>query len=120
MKAGVDFICQEAMDRVNGGMATLRQLPKQWQWKNAYHCFEHALVGYIVAQQLQGEMVTLYYAFPAIRRPPLYWRQMSRDGRRRRSRSATFTDVQAHAVKTISMVDKPSPLNGSDWTIDDR
>jgi hypothetical protein len=40
-------------------------LPKQWQWKNAYHSFEHALVGYIVAQQLQGEPVTLYYAFPA-------------------------------------------------------
>ena len=26
--------------------------------------FEHALVGYIVAQQLHGELVTLYYAFP--------------------------------------------------------
>jgi len=44
--------------------APLRQLPKQWQWKNAYHSFEHALVGYMVAQQLQGELVTLYYAFP--------------------------------------------------------
>jgi hypothetical protein len=44
--------------------APLRQLPKQWQWKNAYHSFEHALVGDIVARQLQGELVTLYYAFP--------------------------------------------------------
>jgi hypothetical protein len=26
--------------------------------------FEHALVGYIVAQQLRGELVTLFYAFP--------------------------------------------------------
>jgi hypothetical protein len=44
--------------------APLRQLPKQWKWKNAYHSFEHALVGYIVAQQLHGDPVTLYYAFP--------------------------------------------------------
>jgi hypothetical protein len=32
--------------------------------KNPYHS-EHALVGYILAQQLQGEFVTLYYAFPS-------------------------------------------------------
>ena len=37
--------------------------PKQWEWKNAYHSFEHALVGYIVAQQLNDKPVTLYYAF---------------------------------------------------------
>jgi hypothetical protein len=43
--------------------APVRKLPKQWQWKNAYHSFEHVLVGYIVAQQLQGKLVTLYYAF---------------------------------------------------------
>jgi mannose/cellobiose epimerase-like protein (N-acyl-D-glucosamine 2-epimerase family) len=38
--------------------------PKQWEWKNAYHSFEHALVGYIVGQQLNGKPVSLYYAFP--------------------------------------------------------
>jgi hypothetical protein len=38
-------------------------LPKQWQWKNAYHSFEHALVGYITGQQLNGRPATLYYAF---------------------------------------------------------
>ncbi len=38
-------------------------LPKAWPWKSAYHSFEHALVGYIAAQQLRGEPVTLYYAF---------------------------------------------------------
>ena len=38
-------------------------LPKAWPWKSAYHSFEHALVGYITAQQLRGEPVTLYYAF---------------------------------------------------------
>jgi hypothetical protein len=42
----------------------IRQMPKQWAWKNAYHSFEHALVGYIVAQQLNNLPVTLYYAFP--------------------------------------------------------
>lgn len=44
--------------------APQRQSPKQWEWKNAYHSFEHALVGYIVAQQLNDKPVTLYYAFP--------------------------------------------------------
>ena len=45
--------------------APIRRSPKQWEWKNAYHSFEHALVGYIVAQQLRGDVVTLYYAFPS-------------------------------------------------------
>jgi mannose/cellobiose epimerase-like protein (N-acyl-D-glucosamine 2-epimerase family) len=38
-------------------------LPKHWQWKSAYHSFEHALVGYITGQQLNANPVTLYYAF---------------------------------------------------------
>lgn len=38
-------------------------LPKAWPWKSAYHSFEHALIGYITAQQLYGQPVTLYYAF---------------------------------------------------------
>jgi mannose/cellobiose epimerase-like protein (N-acyl-D-glucosamine 2-epimerase family) len=38
-------------------------LPKAWPWKNAYHSFEHALMGYITAQQMNGQPVTLYYAF---------------------------------------------------------
>ena len=37
--------------------------PKSWQWKNAYHDFEHALVGYITSQWLLGQPVTLHYAF---------------------------------------------------------
>jgi mannose/cellobiose epimerase-like protein (N-acyl-D-glucosamine 2-epimerase family) len=32
-------------------------------WKNAFHVFEHALVGYIASQIVQGEPVRLYYAF---------------------------------------------------------
>ncbi|MCS6849321.1 MAG: hypothetical protein RMN52_16600 [Anaerolineae bacterium] len=38
-------------------------MPKAWPWKSAYHSFEHALVGYIAAQQLYGAPVVLYYAF---------------------------------------------------------
>jgi hypothetical protein len=41
----------------------LTVMPKQWPWKNGFHSFEHALVGYITAQQLRGEPVVLYYAF---------------------------------------------------------
>ena len=32
-------------------------------WKNAFHVFEHALVGYITGQSVRGEPVRLYYAF---------------------------------------------------------
>jgi mannose/cellobiose epimerase-like protein (N-acyl-D-glucosamine 2-epimerase family) len=32
-------------------------------WKNAFHDFEHALVGYITCQSVRGEPVKLYYAF---------------------------------------------------------
>lgn len=38
-------------------------LPKAWPWKSAYHSFEHALVGYLTAQAMRGEPVTLFYAF---------------------------------------------------------
>ena len=32
-------------------------------WKNAFHSFEHALVGYMTSSALQGRDVQLYYAF---------------------------------------------------------
>ena len=41
----------------------MREAPKQWEWKNAYHSFEHALIGYIVGQRLNDQPITLYYAF---------------------------------------------------------
>ena len=55
----------------------IKDMPKQWPWKNGYHSMEHALVGYIVAQQMQTLPVTLYYAFtanpdPALVRPYYY------------------------------------------------
>lgn len=37
--------------------------PKVHLWKNGYHSMEHALVGYITSQALQGKPVVLYYAF---------------------------------------------------------
>jgi uncharacterized protein (TIGR03437 family) len=40
-----------------------RSYPKAWQWKSAYHDFEHTLVGYITSQWLLGQPVTLHYAF---------------------------------------------------------
>jgi len=40
-----------------------RSFPKAWQWKSAYHDFEHTLVGYITSQWLLGQPVTLHYAF---------------------------------------------------------
>ena len=32
-------------------------------WKNAFHVFEHSLVGYITGHAVRGEPVRLYYAF---------------------------------------------------------
>ncbi len=60
----VDPVYGEVWNSVNGRTnAPVRDLPKHWQWKVNYHSFEHALVGYIVCQQLHGEPVTLYYSF---------------------------------------------------------
>jgi mannose/cellobiose epimerase-like protein (N-acyl-D-glucosamine 2-epimerase family) len=39
------------------------RIPKQHSWKNALHSFEHALVGYMVGQQIHEKPVTLYFAF---------------------------------------------------------
>jgi hypothetical protein len=104
----VDPVYGEVWNGVDGkAHMPLRQLPKEWKWKNAYHSFGHALVGYIVAQQLHGELVTLYYAFagdpPVASVQPNYFsgeiaaskcRQMIRDNECRRSRSATSIDIR--------------------------
>jgi len=37
--------------------------PKEHSWKNAFHSFEHALIGYLTGQQLHGKPAVLYYAF---------------------------------------------------------
>ena len=46
-----------------GTNAPQKDFPKAWQWKNAYHAFEHALVSYITAQQLRQASFPLYFAF---------------------------------------------------------
>ncbi|NER36971.1 MAG: hypothetical protein F6J93_23880 [Oscillatoria sp. SIO1A7] len=38
-------------------------LPKQHSWKNAFHTFEHDLVGYITGQAIHDEPASLYFAF---------------------------------------------------------
>lgn len=43
----------------------LKDLPKQWPWKNGYHSLEHALVAYITSLARVGQPVTLYYAHDA-------------------------------------------------------
>ncbi|MEM7796055.1 MAG: AGE family epimerase/isomerase [Cyanobacteria bacterium P01_C01_bin.118] len=50
---GIDASTQEPMGT----------MPKQWPWKNGYHSFEHALVGYITSSQLHDEPIVLHYAF---------------------------------------------------------
>jgi uncharacterized protein (TIGR03437 family) len=61
-----------------GTNAPQKDYPKAWQWKNAYHAFEHALVGYISAQQMRQAAFPLYFAFtgdvPASSISPYYLR----------------------------------------------
>jgi mannose/cellobiose epimerase-like protein (N-acyl-D-glucosamine 2-epimerase family) len=60
----VDQEYGEVWSEVNGlTNQPLNKMPKQWPWKNGFHSFEHALVGYITASQLYGESVSLHYAF---------------------------------------------------------
>jgi hypothetical protein len=99
----VDPVYGEVWNGVDGRThAPLRQLPKQWQWKNAYHSFEHALVGYIVAQQLHGELVTVYYAFPGnppTSVQPYYFSgtmqgiELATDDQGRQTQKITFSNV---------------------------
>ena len=37
--------------------------PKQHSWKNAFHTFEHAIVGYLTGQEIHDLPSTLYFAF---------------------------------------------------------
>ena len=63
-----DFVDLQGKDVWHGltgrpGEPAKPMLLKAHLWKNAFHDFEHALVGYITSQALQGEPVRLYYAF---------------------------------------------------------
>ena len=82
----------------------VRKQPKQWEWKNAYHSFEHALVGYIVGQSLNDKAVTLYYAFstdastksaqPYYYSGKLTGAEEKVDGQGQRTQKVTFTNVR--------------------------
>jgi mannose/cellobiose epimerase-like protein (N-acyl-D-glucosamine 2-epimerase family) len=100
----VDKEYGEVWETVDGNThAPIRQRPKQSAWKNAYHTFEHALVGYIVAQGLHAKPVTLYYAFPNDALPkfvqPYFYSgkiaaiELQRDSQERRVQKVTFSDV---------------------------
>ncbi len=82
----------------------VRDLPKQWQWKNGYHSLEHALVAYITSQQLHGEPVILYYAFSkrpedAQLRPYFYTGTIDRATPKADSRAGTVWEVVFRDVR---------------------
>ncbi len=52
------------VDHKYGGVGLNPKSTKAFHWGNGYHQFEHALVGYIWAQQVNDRPVTLYYALP--------------------------------------------------------
>jgi mannose/cellobiose epimerase-like protein (N-acyl-D-glucosamine 2-epimerase family) len=43
-----------------------RQFPKQHSWKNAFHTFEHTIVGYLTGQELHDLPSKLYFAFKEV------------------------------------------------------
>jgi hypothetical protein len=63
-----EFVDQSGKDVWHGltgepGQPGKPMLLKAHLWKNAFHDFEHALVGYVTSQAIRGEPVRLYYAF---------------------------------------------------------
>lgn len=51
------------VDEQYGGVGLNPKSTKAFHWGNGYHQFEHALVGYLTAQQLNQQPATLYFAF---------------------------------------------------------
>ncbi|RKF19513.1 N-acylglucosamine 2-epimerase [Alginatibacterium sediminis] len=54
------------VDESYGGVGLMPKTLKQFHWGNAYHQFEHALVGYLSAQAWYDKPATLYYALPPL------------------------------------------------------
>lgn len=52
------------VDHQYGGVGLDLNGTKAFHWGNAYHQFEHALVGYLSAQQWYNKPVQLYFALP--------------------------------------------------------
>ncbi len=62
---------EHMVDHTNGGVwhkinyvDLKHQYPKVHLWKNGYHSFEHALIGYITDRIRNKKPVTLYYTLP--------------------------------------------------------
>jgi|GEM_PF-1040525 len=96
-----------------GTNAPQRYWPKSWQWKSAYHDFEHSLVGYITSQILHGEPVVLHYAFRNVPDPqtihPYFFRanidsvQTTTDDSGS-YQTVTFRGTQPSAAPTLAVV----------------
>ncbi len=52
------------VDHEYGGVGMMPKSVKAFHWGNGYHQFEHALVGYISAQQHYNQPAELYFALP--------------------------------------------------------
>lgn len=59
------------VDHVYGGVGLNPKSTKAFHWGNGYHQFEHALIGYLYAQQSDGKPAELYYARPENSAMPL-------------------------------------------------
>lgn len=52
------------VDHQHGGVGLNPKSTKAFHWGNGYHQFEHALIGYLYAQQSDSKPADLYYARP--------------------------------------------------------
>ncbi|SJZ76917.1 N-acylglucosamine 2-epimerase [Vibrio cincinnatiensis] len=59
------------VDEQYGGVGLNPKSTKAFHWGNGYHQFEHALVGYLTAQQLNQQPATLYFAIDHAQSYPL-------------------------------------------------
>ncbi|MGF1756789.1 AGE family epimerase/isomerase [Photobacterium sagamiensis] len=53
------------VDQQYGGVGLDPKQTKAFHWGNAYHQFEHALIGYLSAQQWYSKPAQLYFALPS-------------------------------------------------------
>jgi uncharacterized protein (TIGR03437 family) len=120
----VDHQFGEVWNGVNYGSNTpQRDFPKAWQWKSAYHDFEHALVGYIVAQYLNGQPARLHYAFqkqvdPALIHPYYFPGtvqsvETSSDVAGNQYQAVTFAGTSPPPAKVLAAVSAASFLPGT-------
>jgi uncharacterized protein (TIGR03437 family) len=96
--------------------------PKSWQWKNAYHDFEHVLVGYITSQWLLGQPVTLHYAFttavdqstvhPYYFSSPVNTLTVTQDSQGNSYQTVTFQPVTVGSAPPVAATSAASFLGG--------